>query len=166
MTTTPRDAARRLAVMIAESAAERMAGRPGAVDAAVMHGLVATLAAGGIDAMFAALGEELRARGATLPPLDHWPPGIAALLESAQDALDLGGGPLDFEVAADKLDRAVHATTGTSPRQARAQALRERIRREVSTSIARSMRAHGLTPAADLKDDGAPLDDDDEPAKG
>jgi hypothetical protein len=154
------DAARRLAVMLADAAAARQRGRPSAIDADAARELIAELSADGvdgIDALLVALSEELRARGATLPPPEQLPPGLASLLEAADEALSPGAdGQIDLEQAARKLDRAVGATLGTSPREARERAMRERIRREVGESIARSMRAHGLTPAADMKDDDEP----------
>jgi len=155
-----RSPARRLAVMLAEAAAARSDERPFTVDTDAARGLIAELSAEGVDgtdALFVALSEELRARGATLPPLERLPPSLAALLETADEALQPGAdGLIDFEAAASKLDRAVGATLGTSPREARQRAMREQIRRDVAESIARSMRAHGLTPAADMTDDDEP----------
>ncbi|WP_437607997.1 hypothetical protein WMF20_45165 [Sorangium sp. So ce834] len=155
----PTAAARRLADAIAAAAADLAAGRPIAPHADSLRRLVAEMASApgdvGVLALMQALGPALDARGVAMPPLDRFPPSVAAFLEAA-DEVFAEDSPLDFETAADRLERAAAAAFGTiAPREARAQALREQIRREVSASIADTLRAQGLTPAADMQGDEA-----------
>ncbi|WP_437723466.1 hypothetical protein [Sorangium sp. So ce861] len=161
--TTSEDAVRELSTLLADAAEARRDGRPIEVDVDAVRRLIVDLGddpgAEGAAALCAALAGELRARRATLPPLDAFPPGVAALLQAVDGAFAPGDdGQIDFEVVAEKLNRAVGDAMGKSLRQAREQALRDRIRRDVSASVARSMRAHGLTPAADMNADDADED--------
>jgi hypothetical protein len=155
VTVDPDDAARRLAALIADTAAALQAGRPIAPDADAMRRLIAALGAvpagRGIAALVAALGPALRARGVTRLVPDELPPSVAAFLEAADEAFGDLADETDFEVLAERLDR----TTGG--RAAREQALRDQIRREVSASLTETLRARGLVPAAD------DVDDDEEP---
>jgi hypothetical protein len=157
MHAAPAAAARRLADAIAAAAADLAAGRPIAPHADPLRRLVAELGSApgelGVLALVQALGPALDARGVAMPPLDRFPPSVAAFLEAA-DEVFADGSPLDFEAAANRLERAAAAAFGTiTPSEARAQALREQIRREVSASIADTLRGQGLTPAADMQDD-------------
>jgi len=149
--------AERLAEVIAGAAADLQAGKSIDRHNDSLRRLIAELGRGsgelGVTALMQALGPALAARGVSMPPLDRFPPAVAAFLEAADEVV-LDGGALDMEAAADKLERAAAtAFGGRTASEARAQELRERIRREVSASLADTLRAQGLTPAADMEDD-------------
>ncbi|WP_437316229.1 hypothetical protein [Sorangium sp. So ce385] len=171
MPAEPSTPARRLAEAIAAAAADLKAGGSIGVHADSLRRLVAEFgtAAGGNGPreLLEALGPALRARGVSMPSLDRLPPSVAAYFEAVDDALDgasAGDAPPDLESIAARLERAAAAAYGgPTVTEARAQALREQIRREVSASIAATVRAHGLTPAADMVEDGADDDLDEGP---
>lgn len=157
------DAAKELADLIAEAAARRQRGEPAMDQTAEATRLVIELGAGddgAIDRFFTALGDGLRARGTTLPPFDELPPSVVPLIAAAGNAFVVGDdGRIDYQRTADNLDETMRQAFGKSPRQVREEQLRAKIRREVSASVAESMRRAGLTPACDQPDD----DDDDDP---
>jgi hypothetical protein len=155
------DAAKELAEMIADAAACRQQGRPIADRSADASRLIVELSGGGddgFDRFFSSLGDALRARGATLPPLDELPPGVAPLIAAAADAFVVDErGQIDMQRTADNLDATMERVLGHSPRKAREEALVAEIRREVAENVAASLRRHGLTPACDT-----PHEDDDD----
>jgi hypothetical protein len=164
MRADPTAAGRRLADAIAIAAADLEAGKPMAAHADSLRRLVAEIGSApgdiGVIALMEALGPALGARGVSMPPLDRFPPSVAAFLEAADEAFS-DDAPLDFEAVADRLERAAAKAFGMeTPREARERALREQIRREVSESLASTLRAQGLTPAADMTDDDGDEDDD------
>lgn len=156
------DPAVALAELLAEAAARRQRGEPARdahVEAADAAQLLVALGGGddgGFDRFFAALGAGLRARGATLPPLDQLPASVVPLIAAAGAAFIVDdAGAIDAERTAANLDRTARRAFGSSPRTARAAQLRAQIRTEVAASVAASMRAGGLTPAIDLPGDAA-----------
>lgn len=153
-------AAADLARRLAESAARHQRGEPVSGDTADLQQLLNAVIADddgeGLSHFFAALGTELTARGVDLPSLDQLPPNLAALLAVADASLVPGpDGDLDLDATATRLDDAVAALTGTSPRRAREEADHTQLRSEIAASVADSLRRHGLTPACDM-----PADDD------
>jgi hypothetical protein len=162
----PAAIAARLAAAIADAATAVMAGQPDRVDADGLRRLIAQLgaerSAAALPALVAALGPALAARGVPRAKLDALPPSVVAFLDAADAAfLDAADGD-DLDAAAERLERAASPILGTSTRRGREEALREQIRREVSESLTRTLRARGLTPAADLPPDDR---DDDEEAR-
>jgi len=164
MPAEPPTTAHRLAAAIAAAAADIQSGGSISGHADSLRRLVAEFAgapgeAGALE-LIDALGPALRARGVSMPPLDRFPPSVAVFLEAVDDAF-ADDGPPDLDSVADRLERAAASAFGVrTVSEVRAQALREQIRREVSASIAETVRAYGLTPAAEMVEDSADELDD------
>jgi hypothetical protein len=89
-----------------------------------------------------------------MPPLDELPPSVAPLVAAADGAFALGADAHpDLEASLERMEGALQRTLGTSPHQQKRDRLRDRIRREVSASVAESLRKDGFTPARDMPED-------------
>jgi hypothetical protein len=99
---------------------------------------------------FEELAHQLQRRGVRLPPVDELPASIAPLLALFEESFIYDkSGELDAERTATRLDASLKSVLGTSPREARRAQLEAEIRKDVSESVAESLRRHGLVPAAD-----------------
>jgi hypothetical protein len=161
---TAEDAARELAKLIADAAA-RSGGKPGGGkpgDWEAAKRLLARLTGEmeATDTFLPTLAAELRARDATLPPLDQVPAQLAPLLAAVGmilPGLGAGAGPgvpgqkVDLDAVNRRLERAVGAHLGVSPRKAREEATRNAIRERIAAQVAESMRKRGLKPKADFE---------------
>lgn len=143
----------RLAELIVDAAARRQRGETVPNRSDEVARLVVELGAQGDEAFgrfLQALVQRLAATGTRLPPIDQLPPSVAPLLQLFEEAFVTDAdGELDPERTAAQLDAMVKAATGTSPREVRAAQLEAEIRSDISTSVADTLRKHGLVPAAD-----------------
>lgn len=145
----------KLANLIVDAATRRARGEHAlTLDNEVAH-LVIALGAEGDAAFgrfFDALASELKRRHARLPPIDDLPPSVAPLLSLFEHSFAYDArGELDIERTAGRMDASLVAAFGTSPRKIREAELEAEIRKDVSASVAESLRQHGLVPACDTK---------------
>ncbi len=141
-----------LARLIADAATDRARGRTPRLPSESIARLVVEISAGGEESFgrfFGELGRMLRDGGVQLPPLDELPESVAPLLAVMDAFVYDEAGEIDVVQTADQMDARLHAVLGTSPRAMREAELRAEIREEISSSVAETMRKHGLVPLRD-----------------
>lgn len=148
------DVAQQLADLLADAAERKQRGEP--IQNCTMEAarLATELGAdadpGAFDRFFELLGEQLKARGVRLPPLEELPPSVAPLIVAFANTVTLDAdGMVDFERSATRAQRVIRKAIGASPRDFRRKQQRETIRRNVSASVAEALRRNGLVPACD-----------------